>query len=738
MGELLLGVRAGQASYETVVRDGAALVCTVDGTVCDISATASGEAAITLRSVTLQNTTYQNTGLSKRLLLYLEETPPWKIGYRVRVTGELSLFDMPGNPGQFDARSYYEARNIRYRMSHPQVAVVRARPDRPSELIRSVRDTLLGSLRELFDERDYGLMAAMLAGDRSELEAEVKQTLVYAGVSHVLSVSGLHVAVFAGALMKPADRLLSLVRLRGRACVFWQLWGRAIARALVGCGGLLFYTEFVGCGIPVQRAGLMLALSFLAAAAGRSRDFFNGWGLAASLVLMRYPRMYGQASFLLSFTAAAVIGGLCPLLMKRLRPSGGLWRALLTYGLLQCFLLPLNISFFYEYYLYGFVANLLLLPVFAALPLTALFLSLIYSLWPAAGLLLTVPCRALLSLLLLVCDLIGRLPGNYCLTGAPGPVRLWLYLVILCVCGLLLWRHVRRADERGRAGNLFAGLLLLLCLAAGLVIFSLRTGGELRLCSLSVGQGDCHVLELPDGHAFLVDGGSMSRGCGSKYIVPYLKYRGIRRLDGIFISHGDFDHLSGLKDVLGMRGLRIDGLLPARGGVMTEKLGELLVTARSLGVPTLYLQAGDELLVGKARLRVLYPPEVPVQRDANEASLVLLLEYGDFTGLLTGDLGMEGENRLLEQHLLPKKPVTWLKVGHHGSKNSSGDDFLMALSPQLATISCGRKNRYGHPHEETLARLQESGCLTYRTDEDGAVTLLVESDGTVRAECFRR
>ena len=269
-------------------------------------------------------------------------------------------------------------------------------------------------------------------------------------------------------------------------------------------------------------------------------------------------------------------------------------------------------------------------------------------------------------------------------------------------------------------------------------VFLIRPTGTLTLTSLSVGQGDCHVLELPDGSVYLIDGGTGYGDAARKSILPYLQYRGVRRLSYILVSHCDDDHINALPAVIGSDALSVGGLILPRAWEGSPKAEALLEAAQARGVPVCYTGAGSGFEAGGAAILVLYPANAPEEEPDNDSSMVLLLRWQAFSALFTGDRGAAGERILLRAWEEELAEIDWLKVGHHGSRYSSSEAFLRLTSPDYAFISCGRNNLYGHPAPEALKRLEAAGAAIFRTDLDGAVTLTVWADGRIRAETYHR
>ena len=269
-------------------------------------------------------------------------------------------------------------------------------------------------------------------------------------------------------------------------------------------------------------------------------------------------------------------------------------------------------------------------------------------------------------------------------------------------------------------------------LGFGIWLLGYRARPNLRIACLDVGQGDGIVLEIEGTWNLLIDGGSSNKSAVGQYqILPYLKSRGISRLDGIFISHTDGDHISGTEEILeyvgkGLTSIRVDHLILPDWEEEPENYLKLRELAQTADVQVLQVKAGDRICYGNAQLDILWPEKGAVGEDVNEEAMVMELEYGKFKGLFTGDIGMETEKKLQSAHRL--EDVDFLKVAHHGSRYSTGEEFLNVVKPELAVISCSASNTYGHPSPETLRRLENAGTEICRIDRSGAVIVEVDEE----------
>ena len=300
----------------------------------------------------------------------------------------------------------------------------------------------------------------------------------------------------------------------------------------------------------------------------------------------------------------------------------------------------------------------------------------------------------------------------------------------------------------------YLGLLGILCLSkkiprvAGIIsaillsgIFMIRPTGGVQMTMLDVGQGECIYIETENGHDYLYDGGSTSKNdTGTWQIIPFLKYEGVTRLELIFVSHCDKDHISGIPEILEYAAegnLEVGGIVLAAGSPDDEMRSGLIYAAKKAGVAVYQMGMGDLIKDGECRFEAVYPDRENQGDDRNAASLVIRFVREDrngevFSALFTGDVEAEGEKKILRQ--IPETGI--LDVAHHGSETSSCADFLDRIKPDLALISCGENNSYGHPHEDVLYRFRERKIPVLVTAQAGAITVRQRGE-RITVETFR-
>jgi competence protein ComEC len=264
-------------------------------------------------------------------------------------------------------------------------------------------------------------------------------------------------------------------------------------------------------------------------------------------------------------------------------------------------------------------------------------------------------------------------------------------------------------------------LLLLLLSLSLLPLFGCRAApDELRIHILDVGQGDAILLRLPEGDV-LIDAGPEA---GEQTLCTRLDELGVDSLELLFLTHPDEDHIGGADALLSripVGAIYLGGRLEG-----TDSYRALDEAARAVGISPIFPSAGDVIELGRLSIRVLLP-EADGLREGNAGSLVLKLLYGEFEALFTGDVGVEEESRLIALYGAEQLSSTLLKVGHHGSRTSTGEELVRAVQPKIAVISAGDENAYGHPMGVVVSRLESADAEVLRTDREGEIVLV--SDG---------
>ena len=256
---------------------------------------------------------------------------------------------------------------------------------------------------------------------------------------------------------------------------------------------------------------------------------------------------------------------------------------------------------------------------------------------------------------------------------------------------------------------------------------------KFSLNMLDIGQGDCFVVNDGNGNIYISDCGSTTIDeVGKKRLLPFLKSKGWNRVDTIFVSHMDKDHVNGVNDLLECPEIAIGRVVISEsyksGRLNCGELEELKALAYKRKVNIFYMKKGDEIRHGEISFKCIYPAGNEIIEDQNEASIVMRMDYRSLSVLFTGDIASSTEEQVINLTDKSILDCDILKVCHHGSKNSSSPNFLKEVNPKLYLVSCGLMNRYGHPHKATLARMETEGGKILRTDHMGAVEIKLNDE----------
>jgi competence protein ComEC len=563
------------------------------------------------------------------------------------------------------------------------------------------------------------VVTAILIGDRTGLPDEIRDRLQAAGTYHVLAISGGNIAILAGLVVA----LLAGVGIRGRRA------------ALVTAVLLLAYAQIVTAGPSVWRATLMAVLYMMARALDLRAGPWQSAGMAAALMAAAAPLDVLDAGFALTFGATAALVEAASRLSERSSrsaPVRWLMTSLVASGAVELFVLPVAAQTFSQVTAAGLVLNLVAVPAMALVQVAGMAALLPDALAGIAAMAGWV-AHAGAGILIGSSRLVGVAPWLTARVPAPGIGMLALYYAALLIALYASHARVRRA-------GVFAAMAVVLTAASTMWWCpSAPLPHAMQLTMFDVGQGESLLVRGPTGRTLLIDAAGAPFGAGldigARVLTPALWARGVRALDALLLTHGDPDHIGGATTL-------IDVFQPRHvweGVVVPRHAASARVRARAseTGATTSALRAGHEWMWDNAVIRVLHPPEPDWERPRvrNDDSVVLEVRYGDVAMLLTGDISHDVERAILPQ----LTPARWrvLKVAHHGSRTSTSAALLEAWRPQLALISAGRGNSFGHPTADVLRRLDAIGATTLRTDLYGQIT--VETDGrTLRWSTFQK
>ena len=636
----------------------------------------------------------------ENIKVYLNKEEQIRIGMFLRVCGKLEEIPGSRNPGEFDSKQYYACQKIYYQMKDGKVCDKSTSYSYFGQFLQEIRQKA-GTILDEAAGSYAGIFQAMILGERGNLEAETKMQYQMAGIMHILAISGLHIS-FVG---------MGFFRLLKKAGAGNGVAGAASAFLIYA------YGIMTGGSVSAMRAVGMFLVLVGAGIAGRSYDLLSAMALSAIVLLLDAPAYLYNVSFLLSFGAVIGIGALTPEICSLLNLKKRTAKSLAGSVIVWLITLPIALHAYGEVSLAGVILNLLVLPTSGIVLASGIFALPVGIFVIEIAKRVVFPGKCVLFLYEKLCEVVGWIPHSTWIAGSP---QLWQCAVYYVMLGV--------AFAGVKWGKKAASVALVIF---AVVFLGYHSRNGLAITCLDIGQGDCCVLKMPGGENFLIDGGSSNKKNTAVYqILPYLKNQGIAILDGIFVSHTDQDHISGIEELLELCAqklttVRVKNLILPDWNTTGEEYEKLKMLAEQTGIRVQTVREGNLLKTKEAQIEILAPENGADGSDTNEDGMVMKVHFGKFRGLFTGDIGAETEKKLLDS----MEDVDFLKVAHHGSKYSTCQGFLDVVSPEIAVISCSAKNTYGHPSADTIKKLEDCGAQVEYTMKNGAITVRTDGEG---------
>lgn len=646
----------------------------------------------------------QKLNKAEGILCYMTDTTyiP-NIGSLVQLKGEVAVFEEPDNPGEFNAPLYYKIKGIDLKMYDCSLesygenyAVVKENLFRLKTWFSKIIDTC-------FREEYRGIAKAIVLGMSGSLSEETKELYQRSGMLHILCVSGLHISILGMGLFKLLKQLGTKEAMNAAICILM----------------MFLYGLMIGMGTSVVRAILMFSLRLLARLLGRTYDLLTASCVGIFLILMEQPLYIYHSGFLLSFLSVIALGAfrtLFPSKLSKIEYFNQLVDSFFSTLTVWIVTLPVYGRGYYEVSVTGLVINVIILPFVSVVLVLVIGVCVLGSFYLPIGIGVARLCEMFLWGFEAVFECFDKLSYTNLILG-----HIPLYKCLVYYLGLVI---ISFLAEKVRKRYV---CLVIFLLSTFLFI---HVPKPLTITCLAVGQGDSAVIEYGM-YTCIIDAGSSSEGEVSKYtLLPFLKYRGIRKVDYLFLTHGDSDHINAVAELLTQNryGVKIKRLV-VTDGRYREDYGKIFDLAFEMGIPIYEMKQDDVVNLGEVQLKCLSPsPELlnDYTESSNETSMVLLLEKDNFSMLFTGDSEGKGEQEVIDRlRRMNIYDLTALKVAHHGSKNSTKEEFLEIVHPGIGIVSCGENNLYGHPHHETLRRLDNVDCKVFITKDSGAVTIRV-------------
>lgn len=638
--------------------------------------------------------------IKSKVAIQTSQSSKYEVQDRLKVKGKVLQDSVQMNPSDMDYLSYLRGEGIVVRLKSTDLKKIGQ--DRAAG--RKSYKVILRQIQRVFQNKDRGIVAGVLLGDDEWIAEEVDELYFTLGIGHILALSGFHLGIITIIMMWLCKRV-GLSYYTRQIVVLMGIWG---------------YTLFTGAASSTIRASIMATIILIARCLWEEEDMPTSIALAAIVILMGNPFQLYQVGFQLSFVAIISIcisSILIEELEEHYKPNKKV-KQVLNYVLppLSIFLgiSPVLAYHFFEFPLLGTLLNFVILPIFALIipyMIICLGISLIHiELARALGMLVNYTLNSI--------NIIGEQLLEYPLMtlciGRPsiGSIVLYYSLLIITLLGITRKMQIKQ------------GCIIVVSLAIVPLVVSIGSENYLQITQLYVGQGDASVVVTPRKRAVLIDGGPMGKG---NTVERFLKYSGINQLTSVVLSHPHDDHISGVIELI-QSGVMVENVIVPSGFIIEGLLKTLYEECSRSGIDIYEVDCGGSIAIDNVAFKWLWPNSEAEAVEVNEHSAVLLLEFGEFQMLYTGDIGKETELKLSDR----LEDIEVLKIAHHGSKNSTDSRFLLQTKPEYAMISCGINNLYGHPHQETLETLGAYPIKCLRTDRNGAITIDVDGYNDIK------
>lgn len=709
----------------------------VQGKIYKIENTAFGT-NIYLKGVEVENG--EKSVSVKRIFVNTEKIPNVKIGNIIKVRGKLRQFEEAANKGNFDSKKYYLSLGFYGKIEAGTIEVINSDYSGIRQGLYEMRMEIIERLEKLCSDNKgifsiinnkNGIIGAIILGDKTDLDSDIKELYSVSGIAHILAISGLHISFIGMAIYR-------LLRRR-----FRFLFSAAVSIPVVLSFGIMS-----GFGISTIRSIIMFILKIIGEVLGRKYDAITAISLAGLVLLVQNPFVVCNSGFQMSFGAIIAIVLILPIVEEILNTDNKIIKVLSANFTISLVMNPILAWNYYELPTFSFLLNIVVVPLMSVVIVSSIVGIFCSCIMFGFGKVVIFPGCGILELYTFLCNIINKSSVTSIVVGQPKVTIIIVYYAILLVVlfglknirtkytraekerniikketGLVLEKKAKK-ERRIKGQNVklrlacIVGFLLLNCL-----IYYIPNPG-FYITFINVGQGDGILIHGDNGTKVMVDGGSTSeKQVAKNCIVPYLKAEGIGTIDYSIITHTDKDHISGILEILennNSNRIRIKNLVMPDINMKDDTYNELIEKAKLKKINVLYIKKGDTLSLGKTKIKCIYPETTTTASDKNDYCTVLSVKNKTSKILLTGDISKEIEEKIKDDI---EENYTVLKVAHHGSNYSSSEKFLKKVNPKYSIISVGKNNSYGHPGNETMERLRKQGGVIYRTDEKGGITI---------------
>lgn len=666
------------------------------------------------------------------LYLNIDKKKDLKYGDIIKIKGKYKAPDIQRNYGGFSYREYLKTLNIYGNVTAERIEVIeKSKKNDISFFIHQIKENVKLNAKKYLDEETYSIYLGLILGDTSYIEDDTKEEFRNSNMSHILAVSGMHITYIV----------------LGIVLFLSKLSGKKIAKIL-SIIVLVFYITITGFSPSIIRACSTAIIMLVGGIINRKSDVWTSMSISLFIILIHNPFLITNIGLQFSYMGTLGIIILNKNVMKILTSKKNTdkhkirkfkihktkfnekfiskFKEIIAVSIsAQIFILPLTIFHFNTIGLYFLITNLLLsLIIGPVIILGFLFLTLLILNLSILNI-FSFPIKWGIKIILFITQ-IGNFPYSKIYVATPKVFVLIIYFVFVIVLNYIYTACTNKSPTnsnlrvkymlqllkyniRKYSKKIISFVILIIFLSIFVVLFIQKS---LKIHFVDVGQGDCCFIETPGNKTILIDGGGSELGSydvGKNTLLPYILDRGYTKIDYIFISHFDTDHVQGLLTIL--KELQVENVIIAKQKEESQNYKKFIEIVNSGKLKVDIVKKGDRVKIeDDLYFDIIWPNTQNLinENALNNNSMMCKLIYKDFSMVFTGDIEEIAEKKILQEYKnnLRMLNSTILKIAHHGSKTSSMQEFLEAVKPKIVLIGVGENNKFGHPNKEVLERLE--------------------------------
>ncbi len=665
---------------------------------------------VSVYNVKTTDFSYANKSFDDSVNIYVYTDKTLVPGDIVNVVTRLSLPDIRRNSSDYNKALNFKIKKVDY-YAYPYSINVTGHKNTIRSICAVIAEKVKDTVKAIYPQKEAGLLIAMLTGDRLDIDDDIYDLYRLAGIVHIIAISGLHISILAGALLFVVSKL-----------------GKNLSTGIVMVF-LLFYYIFTGGSISVTRAFIMMYIYLIGYIICRHYDMLSSAATACTLMLCINPYYLFDIGFQYSFTAVFAVALGVELLThfkkkykKKLKPFySGKHKILMKLSelifisfIVGIAVKPITIYYFHYVNLADLFVNLIAVAFTEFILVLGILSVAAGMIYINAGVFLGGAVYMLFKAIEIASKISVSLPFTFTLPHIPVYAVLAVYALYIFIFFMLI----------DKIRNIIP---VIICVAIALSpLFLVYRGFEADF--IYIGQGDCTILR-DEGKCYIIDAGSSYYAPKGGTLLRQLEYYNVKSVDGVFISHMDYDHMGAVTEIAD--DIDIKSVYVGKSSAHGDNYDTLLNTAEEYSIDIKEIDSGySENLTDKLKLELIYDDKNTA--DINNSSAVYKLDYDGHSILFTGDMDSEALERLSESVNIS---ADILKVPHHGSESSYSEKFLKAANPKLAVNFAGHNNSYGHPSPITTEGYESLGIPFLSTQSDGMVTVRID-DGGIRYKTF--